>query len=122
MDLKNKLENRRTTIFVPGQQLSLDESLLRAFGRMKFKVGIISKAARYGIKLYVVTDAVTSFVLGIIVYTGKFTYLEATTESTKKTVQVVQQLCEPFCGTFHTIYIDQFYSSVDLLKQLGPFF
>ena len=73
---------------------------------------------RYGIKLYVVTDAVTSFVLGVIVYTGKFTYSEATTESTKKTVQIVQQLCEPFRGTFRTIYIDRFYSSVDLLKQL----
>ena len=118
MDLKNELEKRWSTIFIPGQQLSLDETLLRAFGRMKFKVRIISKAARYGIKLYVVTDAVTSFVLGIIVYTGKFTYSEATTESTKKTVQVVQQLCEPFRGTFRTIYIDRFYSSVDLLKQL----
>jgi hypothetical protein len=118
MDLKNDLEKRWSSLFIPGQQLSLDETLLRAFGRMKFKVRIISKAARYGIKLYVVTDAVTSFVLGIIVYTGKFTYLEATTESFKKTVQVVQQLCEPFRGTFRTIYIDRFYSSVDLLKQL----
>jgi hypothetical protein len=118
MDLQNELEKRWTTIFVPGQQLSLDETLLRAFSHMKFKVQIISKAARYGIKLYVVTDAVTSFVLGVIVYTGKFTYLEATTESTKKTVQVVQQLCEPFRGTFCTFYIDWFNSSVDLLKQL----
>jgi hypothetical protein len=33
------------------------------FGRMKFKVRIISKAARYGIKLYVVTDAVTPLFL-----------------------------------------------------------
>jgi Transposase IS4 len=118
MDLKNELEKRWSSLFISGQQLSLDETLLRAFGCMKFKVRIISKAARYGIKLYVVTDAVTSFVLGVIVYTGKFMYAEATTESTKKTVQVVQQLCEPFRGTFRTIYIDRFYSSVDLLKQL----
>jgi Transposase IS4 len=117
-ELKNELQKRWSTVFIPGQQLSLDETLLRAFGRMKFKVRIISKAARYGIKLYVITDAVTSFVLGIIVYTGRFTYVEATSESTKKTVQVVQQLCEPFRGTYRTIYIDRFYSSVDLLKQL----
>jgi DNA polymerase III epsilon subunit-like protein len=118
LEFKNELEKRWSAIFVPEQQLSLDETLLRAFGRMKFKVRIISKAARYGIKLYVVTDARTSFVLGVIVYTGKFTYTDSRTESTKKTVQVVQQLCEPFRGTHRTIYVDRFYSSIDLLKQL----
>ena len=45
-DFKRELEKRWSAIFVPGQQLSLDETLLRAFGRMKFKVRIISKAAR----------------------------------------------------------------------------
>ena len=75
MDLKNELEKRWSTIFIPGQQLSLDETLLRAFGRMKFKVRIISKAARYGIKLYVVTDAVTSFVLGVIIYLHRKVYV-----------------------------------------------
>ena len=118
MEFKKELEKRWTAVFVPHQELSLDETLLRAFGRMKFKVRIISKAARYGIKLYVITDARTSFVLGVLVYTGKFTYIELQTESTKKTVQVVQQLCEPFRGSYRTIYVDRFYSSVDLLKQL----
>jgi hypothetical protein len=35
MDLKSELEKRWTTIFIPGQQLSLDETLLWAFGCMK---------------------------------------------------------------------------------------
>lgn len=118
LEFKKELEKRWSELFVPHQELSLDETLLRAFGRMKFKVRIISKAARYGIKLYVITGARTSFVLGVLVYTGKFTYTESNTESTKKTVQVVQQLCEPFRGTFRTIYVDRFYSSVDLVKQL----
>jgi hypothetical protein len=43
--------------------------------------------------------------LGIIVYTGKFTYTESTSESTKKNVQVVQQLCERFRGSHRTIYV-----------------
>jgi Transposase IS4 len=84
LEFKTELEKRWSAIFVPHQQLSLDETLVRAFGRMKFKVRIISKAARYGIKLYVVTDACTSFVLGVIVYTGKYTYTDLRTESTKK--------------------------------------
>jgi DNA polymerase III epsilon subunit-like protein len=117
-DLMKALEARWNTLFVPSQQLSLDETLLRAFGRMKFKVRIISKAARYGIKLYVVTDATTSYVLKVLVYTGKYTYQESTSESLKKTVQVVQQLVEPFRGSFRTVYVDRFYTSVDLVKEL----
>jgi hypothetical protein len=117
-ELMKALETRWNTLFVPFQQLSLDETLLRAFGRMKFKVRIISKAARYGIKLYVVTDAATSFVLKVLVYTGKYTYKESTSESLKKTVQVVQQLVEPFRGSFRTVYVDRFYTSIDLMKEL----
>ncbi|KAG7353960.1 transposase IS4 [Nitzschia inconspicua] len=94
-------------------------SELRAFGRMKFKVRIISMAARYGIKLYVVAEADTAFVMGVLVYTGKYTYSVTRSESTKKTVQVVQQLCELLRGSHRTVYVDRFYSSVDLLKQLG---
>ena len=43
MDILQRNYNR---LFVPGQQLSLDESLIRAFGRIKFKVKIVTKAAR----------------------------------------------------------------------------
>jgi DNA polymerase III epsilon subunit-like protein len=117
-ELMRALEERWNIVFVPFQELSLDETLLRAFGRMKFKVRIISKAARYGIKLYVVTDATTSFVLKVLVYTGKYTYQESTSASLKKTVQVVQQLVEPFRGSFRTVYVDRFYTSIDLLKEL----
>jgi Transposase IS4 len=44
-DLRDWLERRYTALFVPGQPLSLDETLIRAFGRIKFKVQIITKAA-----------------------------------------------------------------------------
>jgi len=75
-----------------GQELSLDESLIRSFGRMKFKVRIISKSARYGIKIYVITDAKTSFVLCVIIYIGKTTYnIGGKGKEMKKTVQGQQK-------------------------------
>jgi len=117
-DFKNDLEKRWSLVFIPHQELSLDETLLRAFGRIKFKVRIVSKAARYGIKLYVLTDARTAFVLRVVVYTGQSTYNQSDTESNLKTVQVVQKLCENYRGSFRTVYVDRFYTSVDLLKQL----
>ena len=62
-EVRDFLEKKSLKLFVPGQQLSLDETLIRAFGRIKFKVRIVTKAARYGIKKHVITDAATTFVL-----------------------------------------------------------
>jgi hypothetical protein len=119
-EIKDYLEDQYNRLFIPGQQLSLDETLIWAFGRIKFKVRIVMKAARYGIKLYVITDAVTVFVLKVVIYTGKTTYSAMTEQQDKKkTVQVVEQLVEPFVGSFRTIYVDRFYTSVDLLKSLA---
>ena len=44
-ELMDKLMLRFGKMFVPGQALSLDETLVRAFGRIKFKVRIITKSA-----------------------------------------------------------------------------
>ena len=68
--------------------------------------------------IYVLTDAVTAFVLKVIIYTGKYTYNESSDQKSKKTVQVVKRLCEHLSGTHRTVYIDQFYTSAELLKEL----
>ena len=116
-EMMDYLEERYKRLFVPGRNLSLDETLIRAFGRIKFKVRIITKSARYGIKLYVITDAVTAFVLKVIVYTGTHTYSEGST-SGKKTVDVVKALCEDYAGTHRSVFVDRFYTSIDLLREL----
>ena len=41
------LQKKYDWLFVPGQQLSLDESLVCAFGRIKLKVRKVTIAARY---------------------------------------------------------------------------
>ena len=117
-EMMEYLEERYSKLYSPGEDLSLDESLIRCFGRIQFKVRIVTKAARYGMKLYVITDAMTAFVLKVIVYTGKYTYHQSDSVSEKKTVQVVKQLCKEYAGSHRTIYIDRFYTSIDLLKAL----
>ena len=119
-EMKDYMEDRYKRLFVPGQALSMDESLIRAFGRIKFKVRIITKSARYGIKIYVITDAATAFVLRIIVYTGQSTYDEYNNKqpASGKTVEVVKRLCRDFVGSHQTVYVNWFYMSVDLMRQL----
>jgi hypothetical protein len=58
--------------------------VVEGFRSDDFQVRIISKSARYGIKLHVVTDATTSYVLKVLVYIGKYTYQESSSESLKK--------------------------------------
>jgi hypothetical protein len=67
-----------------------------------------------------VTDGVTTFVLKVVINTGKSTYYESNDQpEKKKTVQVVEQLVQPFVGTYRTIYVDHFYTSLDLVKLLA---
>ena len=116
-EMMEYLEERYKKLFIPGRNLSLDETLIRAFGQIKFKVRIVTKSARYGIKLYVITDAETAFVLKVIVYTGTHTYLQGSSTE-KKTVNVVKKLCEDYKGTHRSIYVDRLYTSIDLLQEL----
>jgi hypothetical protein len=118
-EVRDYLEDRFTRLFIPGQQLSLDESLIRAFGRIKFKVRIVTKAARYGIKVFVITDAQTAYVLRVLFYTGKATYSGHDTDDKLKTVQIVNKLVQPFAGSHRTIYVDRFYTSLELLISLA---
>ena len=70
-----------------------------------------------------ITDAVTAaYVLRVIIYTGKSTYAAANEQpmDEKKTVQIVGRLqVEPFVGTHWTIYVDRFFTSLDLLMSLA---
>jgi hypothetical protein len=83
-EIQDYLDDRYNQCFIPGQQLSLDETLIQTFGQIKFKVHIVTKAARYGIKLYVVTDTVTTFVLKVVIYTGKSTYYKLNDQQKRK--------------------------------------
>ena len=112
------LEERYYDLYEPGQSLSLDESLIRAFGRMKFKVRIITKSARYGIKLYVLCCAETGYVLKTIVYYGETTEGYDDSDDKGKIMQVVLALLEKYYGTWRTVHIDRGYGALDLSLEL----
>lgn len=54
----------------------------------------------------------------VIVYTGKTTSNENENDNTKKRVKVVTQICEAFKDSYGTVYVDRFYTSIDLMKAL----
>lgn len=65
------LHFRFNKYFESGKELSIDDTLLRAYGQIKFKVRIVTNSARYGIKLYVLADSKTRYIFNLIMYSGK---------------------------------------------------
>jgi hypothetical protein len=85
VEVQDYLQDRYIQLFILGQQLSLDKTLICAFGQIKFKVRIVTKAARYSS----IKDATTAFILWVVIYTGKTTYY-ANSESQAEKLKMVQ--------------------------------
>ena len=90
--------------FVAGIFLVLYEPLVHSFGRTNLKVRTITKLARYGIKIFVVTDYDTDCVIKLKVYTGKYKFYSSNTNvEYKEMICVVKCICGKLTGTYSTI-------------------
>lgn len=115
--IKNVVEHIVTNIqeiYSPGRNLSLDEALLLWRGRLFFRQYIPNKAAKYGIKLYELSTP-NGFILNILIYEGKGTVYN---QSSSHAHGVVQKLMDPYLKKGHVVYIDNFYTSVNLAESL----
>jgi hypothetical protein len=111
------LRERFGQILVPYQSLCIDESLILWKGRLSFKQYIPSKRSRFGIKLYVLCDVYTRFILDFIVYTG------ATTDIRKFSGlgipgSIVMTLLQPYLDKGHKLFVDNWFNSVVLFEKL----
>jgi hypothetical protein len=103
--------------FYPYQKICIDESLLLFKGRLFFRQYIPSKASRFGIKLFVMCDCKTGYILDIIVYSGATTEYSNTSEIGVG-AKVVMSLISPYLGAGHTLYVDNWYTSPKLFQML----
>lgn len=101
-------------VFSPGRNLSVDEAMIGWKGRLSFRQYISNKSHKYGIKLYELTTD-DGFVLNIIVYTGKGTLVS---EDSTHAESVVKELMKDYLEKGHTVYLDNFYTSVSLAEFL----
>ena len=112
-DLKTKFNGA----MYPYQNLVLDESLMLWKGRLSFKQYIPSKRSRFGIKLYMLCDCRTGFVLDFLVYTGL-----STSTIRDNTIGVsgaiVMKMIDKYLYKGHNLYVDNWYSSPALFEVL----
>lgn len=106
--------------FTAFEKVAIDETLFLFKGKLSFRQFILSKRARFGIKLFVLSDCETGYVISVLPYVGSQTELSFAelNEKVGMTGQVVLTLLEPFFDLGHKLYLDNWYVSPCLAVEL----
>ena len=104
-------------VFHPYKNLVIDESLVLWRGKLSFQMYIPSKRHRFGLKIFVLCDCKTGFVVDILLYTGSDTEYEEDKEL-GVAGSIVTELMEPYLTHGHVLYCDNWYTSPILAKYL----
>lgn len=101
-------------LYLPSQNIALDESLMKFRGRLSFVQCNRSKRSRFGIKFYKICESSSGYCLYFKIYVGD----DVTDPSLPVSTNVVMNMCAPLLDQGHTLYIDNWYSSPDLFSRL----
>ena len=113
--LNNFTENFCTS-YCPDQHISVDESLLKFYGRLKFKQYNPFKRSHFGLKLYRLCES-SGKMCG---YTWNFKVCSGQDKDKNipASTKVVMELSKELLGLGNTIYLDNWYSSPNLYYTL----
>jgi hypothetical protein len=111
--LINYFNTKMNTIYYPNKELSLDESMVLWRGRLIFRQYIQNKRHNYGVKLYMLTEP-NGLIIKVAVYTGILDDLGGKGHA----ANVVLHVMSKKLNNGHSIYMDNFYNSIDLAEQL----
>lgn len=105
--------------YTPGTNVTIDEQLLGFRGRCKFRMYIPNKPAKYGIKIEMMCDSGTYYMIDAIPYLGKGT----NTGDLSLGEYFVKELTRAIYGTNRNVTTDNWFTSVPLAKslQLEPY-
>lgn len=101
------------SLYMPGDTIVVDESLVSHQGRLRIKTYIPSKASKYGMKIYKMCS-VNSYTWSYVVYSGTTCALDGL----DKPGTTVIKLCSPLLNEGRLIIADNYYTSLGLAKYL----
>lgn len=116
-DILQRISNRLSAVFHPSKFISVDESLVAWRGRFKGRQYIPSKRSRFGIKLFLLCDSVTGYIYKLSVYVGD-EKAKAAAAGRSVTQNIVMNLMDGLLNLGHYLFMDNYYNSVDLTKDL----
>ena len=113
------IKNKFSSVYVPEEHVSIDESLMLWKGRLSWKQYIPSKRARYGIKSYEICESSTGYIWDFFVYTGKSTeYNSAYENESSVGAKAILTLAHDLLDKGYCISMDNFFSSTHLFDLL----
>lgn len=113
LSLKKKMNNYNNCL-EPNEKMCIDESLVKFMGRLAIKQYIQNKRDRFGIKEFKLC-IFPCYTIAIKIYCGK----EKNISDVRNVgSNVVMKLAKPYLDNDRTLYVDNWYSSVELAEQL----
>lgn len=104
-------------MMMPNKSLRIDENIAFFKGRLLFKQYVPSKHHKFGIKMFVLCDVSTGYILDFIIYCGDGT--EKMNDSQFGiSGAVVSTLLKDYFAKRHTLWRDNWYSSPDLFEYI----
>jgi len=107
----NFLNDKMSTLYYPGQNITVDEGVCPFRGRVHFRVYMKNKPEKYGMKLYIASDPLTGYTLNFEIYSGKG-------QENNSIIPLYSRLLKQYFDKGHTIYMDRFYTSPMVLEYL----
>ena len=110
--------------FYPGREISVDESMIAFKGRCRFLQFVPNKPHKYGLKAWALCDARSGYVYNWELYTGRAgangdaSVSNVNIISTKNR-DIVMRVCRPVYHKGHHLYMDSFFTSPDLCRELS---
>lgn len=112
-----EIVKRFQVVYQPQQHICIDESLSAWKGRVSFRQYIPSKRARFGIKSFVLAEAITGYVYAHHVYIGE-EKRAAELAQMSITENIVMVLMSGLLGYGYKLFMDNYYNSPSLAKRL----
>jgi len=108
------------SLYLPGQNIAIDESLTLWRGRLSSKQYIPLQSSKFGIKSYELYESSSGYLWSFIIYTGKDTVFQTAfiSDDTNKTAAFVLSLVEPLLKKGRTLWMDNFYNPPALAQRL----
>ena len=104
--LLNLLSEKFRTVYIPGQNLSVDEAMIGFKGRVHFRQYMPAKPTKWGIKVWEVCESETAYCANFDIYTGK---KQNGNRPHGLGYDVVWSLTEPFNYQHRSLYFEIFF-------------
>ena len=109
-------KSRCLSLYQPRQNIAIDERMVKSRHRSGIRQYIRDKPTKWGIKLWVLADSSNGYTVDFDIYIGRAAGRDVSAHG--RGYDVVMRLIQPFLRQGYHLFVDNFYSSVTLFKDL----